>query len=92
MYLLPAEREAWLKEIFAAGVKNIEMESSAFSAFATKGGIRCGAMATAIVDRFQGDQVRLNAVELAAYSTHAIQLAVRMVQRWERIRNGELQY
>lgn len=76
-----AERVAWLRAAHAAGVRNIEMESTLLSSFCRRLGIRVGALNSVIVDRFQGDQVRVAGGNVHAFSTAAMRLAARMIAR-----------
>jgi len=51
-----AQRE-YLQSLYDQGVRNIEMESAALSAFCHHLGIRCGVLSTVLVDRLKGDVV-----------------------------------
>ena len=51
------DKAAYLRQLNAAGVKNIEMESEAFAALTHRAGIRAAVICVALLNRLNGDQV-----------------------------------
>ena len=51
------DKAAYLRQLSAAGVKNIEMESEAFAALTHRAGIRAAVICVALLNRLNGDQV-----------------------------------
>ncbi|XP_058791317.1 uridine phosphorylase 1-like isoform X2 [Phymastichus coffea] len=51
------EKNAYLAQLQAAGVVNIEMESTVFAALTHHAGIKAAIVCVALLDRFKGDQV-----------------------------------
>jgi len=66
-----ADKMAFLKKAYDAGVRNIEMESTAFAAFCQRAKIRGGIICAALVNRLNGDQVTSTPQQLGEYSLHA---------------------
>lgn len=54
-----ADKMNWLNLLKQKGVMNIEMESSMFSALTNYAGIKASIICVAILNRLNGDQVRL---------------------------------
>lgn len=52
-----ADKMDYLKKLYAAGVRNIEMEATCFSALTHLADIRAGIVCVAFLNRFEGDQV-----------------------------------
>ncbi|XP_022837622.1 uridine phosphorylase 1-like isoform X2 [Spodoptera litura] len=52
-----ADKMAFLRSLTDMGVRNIEMEASAFSAFTREAGIRASIVCVTFLNRLQGDQV-----------------------------------
>lgn len=50
----------YLNEIAAKGVTNIEMEATCFAAMCTKARVKCAIVNVILVDRLEGDQVRVD--------------------------------
>jgi uridine phosphorylase len=53
------EKNEYLAKLQEAGVVNIEMECTAFTALTHHAGIKAGVVCVALLDRFKGDQVSL---------------------------------
>ncbi|KAL4646946.1 uridine phosphorylase 1-like isoform X1 [Arapaima gigas] len=51
------EKQSYLAEAYAAGVRNIEMESSAFAAMCKLSGLQGAVVCVTLLDRRKGDQV-----------------------------------
>ncbi|MFH4982863.1 hypothetical protein AB6A40_009572 [Gnathostoma spinigerum] len=51
------DKFAFLKKLYAIGVRNIEMESSCFASFTHRAGIRAAIVCVALINRMKGDQV-----------------------------------
>lgn len=49
----------YLRKLTDLGVKNIEMEATAFSALTKEAGVRAGIVCVTLLDRLLGDQVRI---------------------------------
>lgn len=52
------DKMSYLRELNKAGVRNIEMETSAFAALTHRAGIRAAVVCVALLNRLNGDQVR----------------------------------
>lgn len=63
------------------GVRNIEMEASAFAAFCLRAGIPAALVCAALVNRLDGDQVTSTPEQLAGYSKNAQDLVVRYLKK-----------
>jgi len=61
----------FLKKAHAAGVRNIEMEASAFGAFCGRAGISGAIVCAALVNRLKGDQVTSTPEQLGKFSLDA---------------------
>lgn len=51
------DKQNYLKELHQAGIRNIEMEATCFSAITHLAGIRAAIVCVTFLDRFKGDQV-----------------------------------
>lgn len=65
------DKIAFLKKAYNAGVRNIEMEASAFGAFCGRAGIRGGIICGVLVNRLNGDQVTSTSEQLGKFSLDA---------------------
>lgn len=72
-------QQTFLRHLHAAGVRNIEMEASAFAMFVHRAGIRGAVVCATLLDRLQGDQVSATAEELGQYSGRAQELVLRFI-------------
>lgn len=67
-----AEKQEWLNQAKAHGVKNIEMEAPMIAGFLNHWGFsRFATMCCVLVNRMDGDQVTASPAELAQYSINA---------------------
>lgn len=71
----------FLRKAHNAGVRNIEMESTAFAAFCLRAGIRGAVVCATLLDRLQGDQVTSTPAELAAFSDDAQQVVLNYIKQ-----------
>lgn len=55
------------------------MKAPALAAFAGMVGVRVATISTVIVNRFDGDQVRIPARDISKLSDHGVRLALRMI-------------
>jgi uridine phosphorylase len=51
------DKQAYLRAAHAAGIRNIEMESSVFAAMCSMCGLRAAVVCVTLLDRLQGDQI-----------------------------------
>uniref|UniRef100_A0AAY4CUX4 Uridine phosphorylase n=4 Tax=Denticeps clupeoides TaxID=299321 RepID=A0AAY4CUX4_9TELE len=51
------DKQSYLREAYAAGVRNIEMESSVFAAMCNLSGLRAAVVCVTLLDRQKGDQL-----------------------------------
>lgn len=61
------DKQAYLQEALAAGIRNIEMESSVFAAMCSACGLRAAVVCVTLLDRLQGDQITSPHEVLAEY-------------------------
>jgi uridine phosphorylase len=73
------EHFAFLQRAHEAGVRNIEMEATAFAAFCLRAGIPATIICCALVDRLKGDQITSTPDELAAFADNAETVVIRYV-------------
>ncbi|XP_026476382.1 uridine phosphorylase 2-like [Ctenocephalides felis] len=62
-----SEKTNFLEQLFAKGVRNIEMESTVFSAFTHHANVRAAIVNVTIVNRLEGDQIRNSKQQLLEY-------------------------
>lgn len=74
-----ADKIAFLKRAHDAGVRNIEMESTAFAAFCLRAGIPAAIVCCALLNRMDGDQVTATKEELAGFSDNAENVVIRYI-------------
>ncbi|XP_021565150.1 uridine phosphorylase 1 isoform X2 [Carlito syrichta] len=51
------DKQAYLQAAYAAGIRNIEMESSVFAAMCSACGLRAAVVCVALLNRLEGDQI-----------------------------------
>ncbi|XP_042551011.1 uridine phosphorylase 1 isoform X2 [Dipodomys spectabilis] len=61
------DKQAYLRAAHAAGIRNIEMESSVFAAMCSMCGLRAAVVCVTLLDRLQGDQISSPHEVLAEY-------------------------
>lgn len=76
-----AAKIAYLQRLHGMGARNMEMESAGFAAFTQHMGIPSTCIATALLNRLHGDQVKATGAELAAYSDGPQQLYIEYLKR-----------
>uniref|UniRef100_UPI00358F136A uridine phosphorylase 1-like isoform X1 n=2 Tax=Myxine glutinosa TaxID=7769 RepID=UPI00358F136A len=62
-----AEKLNYLKHAYAAGVRNIEMESSVFAAMSNECGLRAAVVCITLLNRLEGDQINSSHAVLSDY-------------------------
>lgn len=70
---------AFLRSLTGMGVRNIEMEAPAFSAYTREAGIRACIVCITFLDRLQGDQVRCAAYRWRCFKVFNV---LGMFGRW----------
>lgn len=75
------EKMAWLKKAFDNGARNIEMESTCFSAWCCRTNIRGMIVCAALLNRMEGDQVTATSDQLVQYSNNAQEVALRVMEK-----------
>ncbi|XP_050554190.1 uridine phosphorylase 1 [Spodoptera frugiperda] len=74
-----ADKMAFLRSLTGMGVRNIEMEAPAFSAYTREAGIRACIVCITFLDRLQGDQVRCAAYRWRCFKVFNV---LGMFGRW----------
>lgn len=75
------DKVAFLKKAHEAGVRNIEMEATAFAAFCLRAGIPAAIVCCALLNRMNGDQVTSTKEELAGFSDNAEDVVIRYIEK-----------
>ncbi len=70
------DKMAFLRRAYDAGVRNIEMESTAFAAFCLRAGIPAAVVCTTLLNRLEGDQVTPTPAQLAGFSDNAQRVVI----------------
>uniref|UniRef100_T1J0D2 Uridine phosphorylase n=1 Tax=Strigamia maritima TaxID=126957 RepID=T1J0D2_STRMM len=73
------DKFTFLKKLEDCGVKNIEMEASAFAAFCHRSGIKGGIICVTLVNRINGDQITQSKSVLEAWQHRPQQLAAKFI-------------
>lgn len=73
------EKMAFLEKAHEEGVRNIEMEATAFAAFCLRAGIPAAIVCCALLNRMNGDQVTSTKAELAGFSDNAENIVIRYI-------------
>ncbi|KAF4675335.1 Uridine phosphorylase 2 [Perkinsus chesapeaki] len=73
------DKLAFMKRLYDAGVRNIEMESVAMMGFCNRAGITAACVCTTIVDRLKGDQITATKRELAKFNEHSITVVTNFI-------------
>lgn len=76
-----ADKMAFLHRAHEAGVRNIEMESTAFAAFCLRAGIPAAVVCTTLLNRLEGDQVTSTKEELAQFSDNAQRVVLQYIRK-----------
>lgn len=76
-----AEKFAFLQKAHDVGVRNIEMESTAFAAFCLQAGIPAAIVCCALLNRMNGDQVTSTQEQLAGFSDNAEQIVINYIRK-----------
>ncbi|XP_005027695.4 uridine phosphorylase 2 [Anas platyrhynchos] len=71
----------YLKRAHKAGVRNIEMESTAFAAMCRLCGLRAAVVCVALLDRLEGDQIRAPREVLREYQQRPQRLIAAFIRR-----------
>ncbi|KAF4711868.1 Uridine phosphorylase 2 [Perkinsus olseni] len=66
------DKMAFMKRLYDAGVRNIEMESVAMMGFCNRANITAACVCVTIVDRLEGDQITSTKRELSRFNEHSI--------------------
>jgi uridine phosphorylase len=76
-----AEKLLFLQRAHQKGVRNIEMESTAFAAFCKRANIPAAIVCATLLNRLNGDQVTSTSEELAEFSSRAENLVLEFIKR-----------
>ncbi|KAJ8683252.1 hypothetical protein QAD02_019044 [Eretmocerus hayati] len=76
-----ADKMEYLKKLHEAGVRNIEMEATCFSAFTHMAGIKAAILCVTFLDRLLGDQVRPSKDVLSQWELRPQQIVARYIRR-----------
>ncbi|XP_026316196.1 uridine phosphorylase 1-like [Hyposmocoma kahamanoa] len=74
-----ADKMTFLKKLSSMGVKNIEMETTAFAAFTGEAGIRSAVVCVTFLDRLLGDQVTTSKSTLLDWQTRPMTVIGRYI-------------
>ncbi|XP_061705432.1 uridine phosphorylase 2-like isoform X2 [Cydia pomonella] len=69
-----ADKVSFLRTLLDLGVKNIEMEATAFAAYTREAGVRAADVCVTILDRLQGDQVTSSKATMLEWQSRPIAL------------------
>lgn len=75
------DKQEYLRAAHAAGVRNIEMESSVFAAMCSACGLPAAVVCVTLLDRLQGDQIRSPHEVLAEYQQRPQRLVGRFIKK-----------
>lgn len=75
------DRQDYLNKLKQAGVVNIEMEANAFAALCHKAGIKCGVVNVVMVNRLDGDQVKVTKEQYADYQARPAKFAINFITK-----------
>lgn len=75
------QKVAFLKRAYQVGVRNIEMEATAFASFCLRAGIPAAIVCCALLNRMDGDQVTSTKEELAGFSDNAEAVVISYIER-----------
>lgn len=76
-----AEQQAYLHRMYEIGVRNFEMEAAGFAAFCNRLGIPAACMCVALLNRFEGDQVDLDAATYADFCSRPQRLMIQYLKK-----------
>lgn len=76
-----AERMNFLKRAHEKGVRNIEMESTAFASFCRRANIPAAIVCATFINRLNGDQVTTTAEEQMKFSSYADELVLSYLRK-----------
>mmetsp|Transcript_16252 Transcript_16252/g.39621 ORF Transcript_16252/g.39621 Transcript_16252/m.39621 type:complete len:211 (+) Transcript_16252:3-635(+) len=75
------DRRKFLLNAHQLGIRNIEMEASAFVDFCTRMGFRAAVVCSTLVDRLKGDQISSTPEQLENYTQNSIQVATAWMRK-----------
>ncbi len=75
-----AQRLEFFAQAQELGIYSFEMESSALAAFCCRAQIPATMVAVALLNRYNGDQVKASATQLAEFAEHAQQVVINYLQ------------
>ncbi|KAJ2945005.1 hypothetical protein O0L34_g1902 [Tuta absoluta] len=81
-----ADKLSFLKKLCALGVKNIEMEATAFAAYTREAGIRAGDICVTLVNRLEGDQVTSGKDVMTEWQKRPMVVVGRYIQHYLQIK------
>ncbi|XP_075985834.1 uridine phosphorylase 1-like isoform X2 [Anticarsia gemmatalis] len=76
------DKMTFLKTLTNLGVKNIEMEATAFSAFTREAGIRAGIVCVTLLNRLDGDQVTPSKATLTEWQKRPMVVLGRYIKQY----------
>ncbi|XP_060807853.1 uridine and thymidine phosphorylase [Amyelois transitella] len=79
-----ADKMEFLHKLYAAGVRNIEMEATAFAAFTHQAGIRSAIVCVALLNRFNGDQIKTSKKGIEEFEANIMKVVGRFIQNYEK--------
>nr|XP_032521829.1 uridine phosphorylase 1-like [Danaus plexippus plexippus] len=77
-----ADKMSFLNQLFDIGVRNIEMEATAFAALTSQAGIRAADVCVTFLDRLKGDQVTSSKSKLVELQERPMVLVGKYISRY----------
>lgn len=75
------DKFAFLEKLYAKGIRNIEMESTCFSAMTHRAGIKAAIVCVTLLNRMKGDQVQIDKSEYVEFETRPFKLITTYIKR-----------
>uniref|UniRef100_A0A6M2DG52 Putative uridine phosphorylase n=1 Tax=Xenopsylla cheopis TaxID=163159 RepID=A0A6M2DG52_XENCH len=75
------DKAQFLRKLYDNGVRNIEMESTVFSAFTHHANVRAAIVNVTLLDRLQGDQIRSSKQQLLEYQDRPQIIVARYIKK-----------
>ncbi|CAH2058523.1 unnamed protein product, partial [Iphiclides podalirius] len=76
------DKLSFLRKLSDMGVRNIEMEATAFAAYTREAGVRAADVCVTLLDRLKGDQVKSDKATLIQWQHRPITLVARYIAKY----------
>ncbi|VDM64319.1 unnamed protein product [Angiostrongylus costaricensis] len=77
----PEDKMEFLKQIHEKGVRNIEMESTCFSAMTYRAGVKAAIVCVALLNRMKGDQVKIEHNVYLEYEERPFRVVTALIRK-----------